>query len=106
MTTPESPAALLRRAADRLDETAAATSPEPWRGHIRDALVPWVALMSIEVAPHLSSWLRLAASDAERTADMWPHLDDDETRERMEGEWFATPLNLARTLLGETEETS
>lgn len=59
MTTPESPASLLRRAADSVDATAAETSAEPWATpHVRAVLVPWVALMSIDLAPHLSAWLR------------------------------------------------
>ena len=62
MTTPESPAERLRLGADLITQTAAGTSSEPWDSpHVRAALVPWVALMSPDLAAPLAAILRAEA---------------------------------------------
>ncbi len=67
MTVPESPAALLRRAADRVQEVADMTAPEPWLlPSVRALLVPWVGLMSPQVAAPLAAWFREEADEAEQ----------------------------------------
>lgn len=108
MTANETPAALLRRAADRLDETAAETSPEPWATpRVRAVLVPWVALMSVEIAAPLAAWLR---AEAQRVGG--PIYDDVAAGHvRIEHHsWgtvastpYAPALALARSILGEAE---
>lgn len=94
VTAPETPAALLRRAADRLDALASRATSGPWRtadvedeseGGRGDA--DWMATLNPAVAPHLSSWLR-------------GHAD------YIEGvQCSATPESLAfaRSILGEKE---
>jgi hypothetical protein len=69
LSAPDDPAARLRSAADELEQTAATTRAyvvDPWAGHVRDTLVPWVALMSPDLAAPLAAWLRERAdySDA------------------------------------------
>lgn len=40
---PESPAGLLRRAADQVDTLAAAAAPAPWTAHLMEKLHPNIA---------------------------------------------------------------
>jgi hypothetical protein len=65
---PEGPAARLRSAADLIERTASTARAyvvDPWAGHIRDTLVPWVALMSPDLAAPLAAWLRERADYAD-----------------------------------------
>jgi hypothetical protein len=64
----DDPAARLRSAADELEQIAATTRAyvvDPWAGHVRDTLVPWVALMSPDLAAPLAAWLRERADYAD-----------------------------------------
>jgi hypothetical protein len=68
VSAPTDPAARLRTAADRVEQTAATTrayAVDPWAGHVRDTLVPWVALMSPDLAGPLAAWLRERADYAD-----------------------------------------
>ncbi|MDN5930793.1 MAG: hypothetical protein L0I24_06985 [Pseudonocardia sp.] len=114
-TTPETPApaALLRRAADRLDELAEKATPGPWlvefdfTGETPQALFVegydgtrgigaldhspdnvWAATLGPQVGSALAVWLRSAAVDAEEV-----------------GPDFRA-VNVALALLGETEAPS
>lgn len=55
-------AALLRRAADLIEQTATDLPDghlDAWRKpHIRASLIPWVALMDPAIAAPLAAWLR------------------------------------------------
>lgn len=75
MTAPETPAALLRRAAEKVETAAAAEPTEPWAvSHVRAVLTSWVGLMSPEVGAPLAAWFRAEAEDL--TWDEQQALDD------------------------------
>lgn len=124
MSTAETSSALLRRAADRLDELAAAAPAGPWRdvqngwcirseptaerstwATVTDApypgASPWITTLSPLVAPHLSSWLRAEAT----LLDGPIQQDVNAGHVRIESPPVALPVSpalaLARTILGE-----
>lgn len=65
--TDASPTDRLRAAADLIEQRAAAAPPDAWAlAHVRATLVPWVALMAPDLAPHLAALLREAADGIDR----------------------------------------
>ena len=66
LRAPESPAERLRRAADLVEQRAAAAPCGIWElTSVRTCLDPWVALMSPDLAPYLAALLRERADYAD-----------------------------------------
>jgi hypothetical protein len=71
-TTAGSPTERLRRAAELVEQLAADNHSDVWDvPHIRASLVPWVALMAPDLAPHLAALLRQIADSAAVHVAIW-----------------------------------
>lgn len=73
-----SAAQVLRQAADLIEQrvvSATSLTVDPWGSAVlRESLVPWVALMSPQLAAPLAAWLRAEADCIDQTADVTEHM--------------------------------
>lgn len=124
MTTPESPSALLERAAAALEQCAAKTTPGPWVAasafdiHRVRSLTPaegsddvayditnpvdadWIQALGPSVAPPLVEWLRKTAQHFAGMDEVHP-LDPAVLAQRP-GQYGYEAVSFARAVLGET----
>lgn len=71
--------------------------------YIEAETISWHICLNPTIVGPLAAWLRQAASDVDRIAELWRHLPPHVRNMRLEEE-FHIPIDVARAILPEPEE--